>query len=115
MLCLCGVQVNAAYVPCVGINLKTNETSVTSSYKFLDASYMYCETTSASKYKVTYQAKGSNNGSYWYTKETTSYSPNKSGRVSLTKYNHNYWKITLTGNTTDNKKKKCIAFGKISE
>lgn len=116
IFCLCGVQVNAAYVPCVGVSLQKDQKSVTSAYKMLDASYMYGETTSASKYKVTYEAKASNNyyGSFT-TKETKSYAPGKSGSVSLTKYSHNYWKITLTGNTTSNAKKKCIAFGKVSE
>lgn len=117
IVCLFGVQTYAAsgYVPCVAASLTKDNKTATSAYKMLDASYMYCETYSSSKYKVTYQAKASNNGKTWQTKKEVAYNPEKYGSVSLKNYTYNYWKITLTGNTTKSKKSKCIAFGKISE
>jgi len=117
IICLCSVQTFAAsgYVPCVGVSLTKDKKSVTSAYKMLDASYMYCETYSSSKHKVKSEAKASNNGKSWTVKKMTSYKPGKSDIVSLKAYTNNYWKITLSGNTVDNTKKKCIAFGKISE
>ena len=115
ILCLCGVQANAAYTPAVGASLTRDKKTVTSSYKLLDASYMYGETMSSSKYNVEYIAKGSNNGTSFTNVKTVTYAPSTSGTVNIDK-EYNYWKITLTGrNNKGNKTKKCIAFGKVSE
>ena len=59
-------------------------------------------------------AKGCNNGNTWDVNKTKAYAPGKSGTVKI-KDNYNCWKITLTGNTVEKPKKKCIAWGKISE
>lgn len=102
------------YVPCVGINLPNDKKTVTSTYKLLDADYMYCETTKSSKYSVVYKALGSNNGKTWKDAKTATYAKGTSGNEDITKC-YNYWKITLTGNSEKKPKKKCIAFGKVSE
>lgn len=116
ILCLCGVQANAAsgYIPCVGVGLSKDQKTVTSEYKMLDASYMYGETMSSSKYKVLYEAKGSNNAKSWKVVKDATYDPGKSGKKSITTTN-NYYKITLTGKKGNKNTKKCIAFGKVSE
>lgn len=116
ILCLCGIQASAAggYIPSVGVNLPKDQSSITSASKMLDADYMYCETTTSAKYSVVYEAKGSNNGRSWYVAKDATYAKGKSGNEDISK-SYNYWKITLTGNSIENPKKKCIAFGKVSE
>lgn len=115
LICLCGMQVNAAQVPSVAANLTAKQKTNSSNLKMLDAAKVYCETTQASKYSIQYEAIGSNNGKTGVSFLTLTYGVGKKGTVK-TKRHYNYYKIRLTGKKNNGKKtNSCIGYGKISE
>lgn len=113
ILYLCGMQANAAYVPCVAANLTKSQKSNSSSLKLLDASKMYCENTSSSKHNINFYAYGSNNGSTAYIDNVITLAKGRKGTYKVTgKYN--YYKIKLVGIKSNGKAVSgCIGFGKI--
>ncbi len=115
LICLCGVQANAAYVPSVAANLTAKQKTNSSNLKMLDAAKVYCETTQASKYSIQFEAIGSNNGKNGVSFLTLTYGVGKKGTVK-TKRHYNYYKIRLTGKKSCGKTtKRCVGYGRISE
>lgn len=113
ILCLCSMQANAAYVPCVAANLTKSQKSNSSSFKLFDASKMYCENTTSSKHNINFYAYGSNNGRTGQQINVIVLAKGKRGTYKVSG-NYNYYKIKLAGKKSSGKTVSgCIGFGKI--
>lgn len=111
LVMVCVAKANAA--SSVAVNLTTKQKSVQSSYALFDASKMYCQVTSASKYPIKFQAYGRNNTTGIGREEKAIvYNVNAKGTTGL-KSRYNYHSIKLTGWNVGSKVKKCIGMGKI--
>ena len=113
ILCLCGIQADAAYVPSVAVSLSKSQKSNSSNLKMLDASKMYCENTTAYMYNINFYAYGSNNGKTASLDNLITLAKGKKGTFKVSG-NYNYYKIILTGKKSNGKTVSgCIGFGKI--
>ena len=111
LVMVCVAKANAA--SSVAVNLTTTKTKAQSSYALFDASKMYCEVTSVSKYPIKFQAYGRNNTTGIGTAEKTIvYNVNAKGTLSLSS-RYNYHSIKLTGWNVGSEVKGCIGMGKI--
>lgn len=113
ILCLCSMQANAAYVPSVAANLTKSQKSSSSSFILIDASKMYCENTTSSKYNINFYAYGSNNGRTAQQDNLITLAKGRKGTYKVSgKYN--YYKIQLEGKKSSGQTVSgCIGFGKI--
>lgn len=111
LLIMMVVKVNAA--GSVAVNLTTSQKSAQSGYGVFEATKMYCEVTSASKYPIKFEAYGKNSAGQVATLEKSIvYNVNAKGTVAV-KSSKNMHSIKLTGWNVGSEVKKCIGWGKI--
>lgn len=97
----------------VSVNLNATQKSAQSAYAVFDASRMYCEVTSASKYPIKFQEYGKNSSTESPTIEkSVTYNVNASGTVVVSS-SRNMHSIKLTGWNVSSSVKNCIGWGKV--